>query len=211
MIVGSLLILVAAAGLLVAGLMNANDTFLILSIVASVVAGAGLFFGARAAARYGDEDDVAEAERAPRVREPAFPPRRRLEARTPAKDDFDGDEAEPVAPVQPSAAEREVLPPEIRPEPELEPEDEPVEIDLSDEPAELPVSRIDATRLAGLTVPVQVVDGRPRFHLAGCVHLLGKEDEALPVNEAVELGFTPCALCEPTAEVLADLAVRSGH
>lgn len=220
MIVGSLLILVAAAGLLAAGLMKANDTFLVLSILASVVAGVGLFFGARAAARYGDEDDVADTGEASRVREPAFRPRRLLEDEKETRVSKDD---EPLPPVQPSAAVRERL--ALRDVVSVEggsvtravvsvgeaADDDDGETDLSDEPAAVPVSRIDATRLAGLAIPVQVVDGRPRYHLAGCVHLLGKDDEALPVNEAAELGFSPCSLCEPTADVLADLSVRSGQ
>jgi hypothetical protein len=48
-----------------------------------------------------------------------------------------------------------------------------------------------------------VIDGRPRYHLPGCVHLLGREHESLPVGEAVELGFSPCGLCEPDSTLLA--------
>ena len=33
-----------------------------------------------------------------------------------------------------------------------------------------------------------MIDGRPRYHLTGCVHLLGRRTEPLPVSEAVELG-----------------------
>ena len=49
-----------------------------------------------------------------------------------------------------------------------------------------------------------MVDGRPRYHLADCAHLLGREHEPLPVAEAVELGFTPCARCAPDTALLAD-------
>jgi hypothetical protein len=55
-----------------------------------------------------------------------------------------------------------------------------------------------------MSVDVLVIDGRPRYHLAGCVHLLGRDSEPLPVGEAVELGFTPCSLCEPDSALLAD-------
>ena len=56
-----------------------------------------------------------------------------------------------------------------------------------------------------MSADVLVVDGRPRYHLAGCVHLLGRgESEPLPVAEAVELGFTPCSLCEPDSALLAE-------
>ena len=55
-----------------------------------------------------------------------------------------------------------------------------------------------------MTAPVLVIDGRPRYHQAGCVHLLGRDSEPLPVSEAVELGFTPCSLCEQDSALLAD-------
>jgi hypothetical protein len=55
-----------------------------------------------------------------------------------------------------------------------------------------------------MSTPVLVIDGRPRYHVPGCVHLLARESEALPVSEAVDLGFTPCGLCEPDSAVLAD-------
>jgi len=51
---------------------------------------------------------------------------------------------------------------------------------------------------------VLVIDGRPRYHLAECAHLLGRESEPLPVHEAVELGFTPCDLCQPDSALLAE-------
>ena len=41
------------------------------------------------------------------------------------------------------------------------------------------------------------------YHLRGCVHLLGRENEPLPVGEAIELGFTPCSVCEPNSAILA--------
>jgi hypothetical protein len=55
-----------------------------------------------------------------------------------------------------------------------------------------------------MSAEVLVVDGRPRYHVPGCVHLLGRPIEPLPVNEALELGFSPCALCEPDSALLAD-------
>ncbi len=75
---------------------------------------------------------------------------------------------------------------------------------LRDEPEEQAVDPADKARVARLTVDVLVIDGRPRYHLSGCIHLLGAEHEPIPVNEAVELGFTPCALCEPDSALLAD-------
>ncbi|WP_348774087.1 hypothetical protein [Micromonospora sp. WMMD1076] len=66
----------------------------------------------------------------------------------------------------------------------------------------------DVARLVRLPGEVLVVDGRPRFHLPGCPHLVGREDEPLPVAEAVALGFTPCARCEAATTLLAEARPR---
>ncbi|WP_420883996.1 hypothetical protein [Micromonospora sp. CPCC 205547] len=73
-----------------------------------------------------------------------------------------------------------------------------------DEPDVQRVRPADAARLERLDAEVQVIDGRPRYHLFSCVHLIGREHEALPVSEAVSLGFTPCARCAPATTLLAD-------
>jgi hypothetical protein len=82
--------------------------------------------------------------------------------------------------------------------------DELDEEDPPDEPAAQIVPPADADRVALMSAEVLVIDGRPRYHQPGCVHLLGRESEALPVSEAVELGFTPCSLCEPDSALLAE-------
>jgi hypothetical protein len=84
------------------------------------------------------------------------------------------------------------------------PDDEFEDEDPPDEPAPQAVSPGDVARVARLSTDVLVIDGRPRYHLPGCVHLLGRESEPLPVSEAVELGFTPCSLCEPASALLID-------
>ena len=76
--------------------------------------------------------------------------------------------------------------------------------DPPDEPPVQPVSPADAERVSRMNTEVLVVDGRPRYHLPGCVHLLGRDSEPLPVSEAIELGFTPCGLCEPDSALLAE-------
>jgi hypothetical protein len=82
-------------------------------------------------------------------------------------------------------------------------DDEEFDEDPSDEPPAQRVSPAEQARVAQLDADVLVVDGRPRYHLPGCVHLLGREHESLPVSEAVDLGFTPCGLCEPDSTLLA--------
>ncbi|MDW3849157.1 hypothetical protein NMK34_21345 [Micromonospora sp. BRA006-A] len=76
-----------------------------------------------------------------------------------------------------------------------------------DPPAEY-LSTGDVARLVRLPGDVLVVDGHPRFHLPGCPHLVGREDEPLPVAEAVALGFTPCAHCEAATTLLAEARPR---
>ncbi|WP_442934572.1 hypothetical protein [Micromonospora sp. CPCC 205739] len=75
---------------------------------------------------------------------------------------------------------------------------------VDDEPEVQQVSPADAAWVARLDTEVRVIDGRPRYHLSSCPHLLGRDDEPLPVSEAVSLGFTPCADCAPDTTLLAD-------
>ncbi|HWB37749.1 MAG TPA: hypothetical protein VHA75_17170, partial [Rugosimonospora sp.] len=90
------------------------------------------------------------------------------------------------------------------------PRGEPVDtVDAADddppgEPPEEPASAAQRARVALLDTEVVVLDGRPRYHLADCAHLVGREgSEALPVSEAEELGFTPCSACAPLHTLLA--------
>jgi hypothetical protein len=78
-----------------------------------------------------------------------------------------------------------------------------VDDDPPDEPGIETASLGDLARVAGRDDEVLVVDGRPRYHVAGCGHLTDRESEGLPVSEAAELGFTPCARCAPVAALLA--------
>jgi hypothetical protein len=71
-----------------------------------------------------------------------------------------------------------------------------------DEPAAEIVTAAQARAVAQLMAEVGVIDGRPRYHLDGCLHLLGRTVERLPVLEAVELGFTPCGQCAPVRALL---------
>nr|WP_030500251.1 hypothetical protein [Micromonospora purpureochromogenes] len=76
-----------------------------------------------------------------------------------------------------------------------------------DPPAEF-LSAGQVARLVRLPGEVLVVDGHPRFHLPGCPHLVGREDEPVPVAEAVGLGFTPCAQCAAATTLLAEARPR---
>ena len=179
MIVGSIVLVLVATGLLVAGLALSSYIFYYTSIVASVLAGMTLLVGVRQApaarALDGDfdvrpglpdlaEDAVDAASTARPIGRAEVPTRRRIE------DDLDPDSDESVPP---------------------------------DEPPEQQVTKANAARVAKLGVDVLVIDGRPRYHVPECLHLLGRDYERLPVSEAVELGFTPCAQCEADRVLLA--------
>jgi hypothetical protein len=75
--------------------------------------------------------------------------------------------------------------------------------DPPDEPLPQRLSPADAAQVARMTDEVLVVDGRPRYHREDCTYLFRRRTEALPVNEAVELGFTPCGRCRPATALLA--------
>ena len=177
------MILVAvAAVLLVLGLVTLNDTLLYSSIVGSALAALALIVGVRQlpAARLPEVDfDVRPGGPGPGSWPPrpigraAPPPHSRLDAVAEGMAPADLDALTDVDPTVPD-----------------------------DEPAEQVVSEREAAAVARLVVEVTVVDGRPRYHVASCLHLLGLDTARLPALEAVELGFTPCALCTPVTFLL---------
>ncbi|GAA4898169.1 hypothetical protein [Stackebrandtia albiflava] len=187
MIVGSLLLLVAGAGFLIVGLANGNDSFLIGTIVASLVAAVCLYVGSRnkpdrsASGRH-DREEFSPDETNERLRTGG---RRRNRYDTGEFPAVDG-----------------------RGEGSKTSRDEFIDIDVdtslvpADEPAEVPMSSVEAAALMRMDAEVMVVDGRPRFHLGGCVHLIGRDAEPLPAYEAVELGFSACSLCRPAQSLL---------
>jgi hypothetical protein len=83
---------------------------------------------------------------------------------------------------------------------------EPDPDDPDDEPLPQAFRPGDAVRVARMDAEVLVVDGRPRYHLADCPHLVGRLTEPLAVSEAVELGFSPCGLCRPIDRLVAAAA-----
>lgn len=205
MIVASLLLIVVAVALLVMGLINGSSGMLVGSIGTSLLAAVALVVGARQAAAsraeadYGDEDEQDDgdayeeavsrtraAREAPRetTREPEQPVRARAAERPAERVDSAG----VTIPAQGGTALAD-----------LDDDEDP-----PDEPIAQRVLPADAARIARMSTEVLVIDGRPRYHVAGCVHLLGRPHEPLPVNEAVELGFSPCGLCEPDSALLAD-------
>src|SRR5947209_10069429 len=217
MIIGSLVLILVAVVTFGLGLVQGSNGFLVASIAASLFAAILVVLGARQAAaaraaldtgRPGGADDTAET-RIPRAADERSRDgsRRRVEGTVYGREtaaragaghtDVLVEEAEPEVPSIPGQATggRHI---------ELDLEADPGDDDPPDEPAAQLVTPADADRVARMSAEVLVIDGRPRYHQAGCVHLLGRESEPLPVSEAVELGFTPCSLCEPDSALLAE-------
>lgn len=205
MIVGSLLLLLGGVAMLIVGLVRGEDTYLVGTIVASLIAAVCLYGASRRNKTSRDTSATRTPER----------PSRREEAEVDTRLRSRVDDA-PTA-VVPRAREEE--PADLA---DLDDKratesgnkratesgkrntDLEVESDAapSDEPAEIPMSSVEAAALMRMDAEVMVVDGRPRFHLGGCVHLVGRESEPLPAYEAVELGFGACALCRPAQSLL---------
>ena len=66
-------------------------------------------------------------------------------------------------------------------------------------PGEEDTDAADLPVVLELAEEVLVVDEYPRYHLADCPWSDSVHVERLPVREARELGFTPCAQCSPDA------------
>ncbi|WP_448607977.1 hypothetical protein [Geodermatophilus sp. URMC 60] len=77
-----------------------------------------------------------------------------------------------------------------------EPREVPVDTGTG-EPGEEDVEVTDLLLVVDLDDEVLVVDEHPRYHLAGCPFLEGREAIGLPMVEARTDGFTPCATCRP--------------
>jgi hypothetical protein len=216
-LVASLLLIAGAAMLLVLGLWQSSAVLLAGSIAASLFAAVMLVVGARrVTARLASATDrsLADGELVEEPGEPlgAPPPRGGPTRAAIAPGGPTHPAIPPGGPTHPgddSTAQTMTIPaqggvpqqhiPPSAPAGQLD--DDP---DPPDEPAPQQVSPADAARVGRMLNEVLVVDGRPRYHLPGCVHLLGRESEPLPVSEAIELGFTPCSLCEPDSALLAD-------
>lgn len=201
MIVSSLLILVTAAVLLIIGMISGNNQLLVSSIAASLAAGVALYFGIRGRG----------------AKRPRLTPRQAI-----ADDDtqqFRRIGMDDTPTTEMPLLEGKVFEPmdyAVDRDPELRFEDAPprqgrgeavnrrhrAPDSTADEPTEQRMSSIEAAALMRLDTEVAVVDGRPRFHHSACAHLSGREFEPLPVAEALELGFTPCAMCEPVSRLL---------
>ncbi|SDO08094.1 hypothetical protein SAMN05421507_1011269 [Lentzea jiangxiensis] len=71
-----------------------------------------------------------------------------------------------------------------------------------EEPSEEDTDAADLLVVADLVDEVRVLDERPRYHLSSCSWLAGRPTVGLPVQEARQLQFTPCALCGPDSTLV---------
>lgn len=212
MIVSSLLILVTAAVLLITGMITGNNQLLVSSIAASLAAGVALYVGIR-----------GRSARRPRVTPRRDAPARRSKVSPRGLDDDDTQQFRRIGSDDTPTTEMPLLEGRIfEPtdyavdrDPELRFEDVPprqtrgdvvnrhrAPESTADEPTEQRMTSVESAALMRLDAEVEVVDGRPRFHHSACAHLTGRDHEPLAVAEALELGFTPCAMCEPVSRLL---------
>lgn len=195
-----LALVLAAFGLLIAALTTANTIWAWISVTISVVAAAMLIADWVSARRRSDSTPATAA--AATTRAPAAPP---VEPRDPARD---FDRAYDRAP--------ERIPERIsEPEPEREPAFESLAEQTvrqapvvappppDQEPGEEATDASDLLVVSELPNEVRVVDEHPRYHLTSCAWLADRPTLPLPVGEARQLGFTPCAYCGPDAVLAA--------
>lgn len=216
-----LVLVLAAFGLLIAALTTANTLWAWLSVLVSVVAATLLVAdwwkgrrragaegaarptvvtvgGARRPAEPADvdgrddyRDDSLGGHRADQRADHRDDPDDRLDDRVDDEEDLGAEGELPAEPASGSAdAERTG-------------KMAPVALDNSAEPDEEPTDASDLLVVAGLTAEVRVVDEHPRYHLATCTWLGPRPTIPIPVSEARQLGFTPCARCGPDAVLAA--------
>ncbi|MGH3858291.1 hypothetical protein [Actinokineospora sp.] len=169
-----LILVLAALGLLVTALTTANTLWAWLSVGISIAAAGILVYDWLGNRRRKAAEPEAVAE---------------VDDREPEYVDEAVDEPveEPVVASVPPAEAVAVVP----------------ETSSEDEPGEEPTDAADLLVISGLTADVRVLDERPRYHLAKCAWLGGRSSIGLPVAEARQLGFTPCARCSPDATLAA--------
>ena len=203
MITGSIVLALVAAVFLVLGLLSGGDSqaYYYTSIVSSVLAGFALFAGLRhrpdAQLPEDDFDGPVPSDRDRAAAPTPEPPAGRRPARATGRARVAA--SDPSDPRTPEAWEEVAAVTTAWPAGEAEE----VPDGLPDEPDAQELTAYVAGRVAELRADVLVIDGRPRYHLSACLHLLGRTADRLPVNEAVELGFTPCADCEPATTLFA--------
>ncbi|WP_340687711.1 hypothetical protein LCL61_17020 [Amycolatopsis coloradensis] len=169
-----LVLVLAALGLLVAALITANSLWAWISIGVSVVAGLLLLF------------DLLRRRK------------KRAPAEEEAEDASDVDESAEGEEKKPEDVEQTVLMPAAG---ELGDAEDTPEPPRGGDPGEEKSAPEDVAIVSELEVEVVVVDEYPRYHVTSCEWLETRDTIPLGIGEARQLGFTPCALCTPDAEI----------
>lgn len=164
----TVLLLVVAAGLVVASVLTDSLPFAVAGLVVALVT-LGLMVW-----------PVLMARRAAAV---AAEEREEAVARVPEEPTADDAVAEKPAPVAEKPAPAEDVPEKPAPA-----DEKPAPVEEPEAPAARPIAVDEPST-------VLVVPGRHRYHRAGCSMLEGREPETLDLDEAREEGFTPCSLC----------------
>lgn len=192
-----LLLVLVALGLLVAALTTANTLWAWLSIAISLAGAAILVMD-----WLGNRRRRAAAEDAPVE---AVPATASVAASAPAEAPAGSSAAPASAGSSASAVSSAVSTPAPAEPPgaaERPPGDSPTEV-VEDEPGEEPTDASDLLVVSELSAEVRVVDEHPRYHLPSCGWLVGRPTIPVPVSEARQLGFTPCARCAPDSTLAA--------
>jgi len=181
-----LVLVLAALGLLVAALITANSLWAWISIGLSVVAGLLLVFDwlrrrKKRAAEVGADSEQTDAEDSEEA-----------DDSTAAEKSDAGDEKKS------EDAEQTVLMPAAG---ELDGTEEAAEPQRTGDPGEEKSDPEDVAIVSELETEVVVVDEYPRYHVTSCEWLDARDTIPLGIGEARQLGFTPCALCTPDAEI----------
>lgn len=187
-----LLLVVASLGLLIAALTTANTLWAWISVLVSVIATGLLVLDWVRNRRRRRSQAAPAADRVPEER--AFVPQ------APPPPPAAQPSAEQLPP-PPSAAEVTMGVEEF--DFDHVPVQAPAAEDPNVEPAEENTDATDLLVVSELADEVVVIDERPRYHLVMCAWLGDRPTLPLPVSEARELGFTPCARCSPDATLAA--------
>ncbi len=188
-----LVLVLAALGLLVAALITANSLWAWISIGLSVVAGLLLVFdwlrrrkkrSAEAASVDSfDSSDEPEEELDSDEGDEEKPEEAEQTVLMPATGELGG--ADDSAPDSASEEDAESAEPSAR----------------NGDPGEEKSDPADVAIVSDLETEVVVVDEYPRYHVTTCAWLETRDTIPLGIGEARQLGFTPCGLCEPDAEI----------
>ncbi|PXY19511.1 hypothetical protein [Prauserella muralis] len=180
-----LILVLAALGLVVTALITADSLWAWISIGLSVLAGLLLLADwlRRRSAGAANAEDTARAEDA-------------------ASDDEDAESSASTSGEQDGGSVGEAASSPKEPPTAMLPASGELKAPSGD-PAEEETDAADLLIVSELEAEVLVVDEYPRYHLAECSWLKDKDTIPLPVREARELGFTPCAVCGPDASLAA--------